>query len=297
MEPVWRRAQVEGKSRHPLADAFRIWPAGRSGLPAVDLYGDWGVVWMRDDAVQDLPQQIASELDLEGLVVKRAEGRGHSNRIESVIGRVPEVVEVREGRCRFGCRLTDPGPTGLYLDLEPTRLAFADRFDGGQVLNLFAYTGAFSAHAAAGGAERVTTVDASRKALRWARENFERSGLDPDRHRWFDDDALAHLRRAQTGSADWIVCDPPAFGRAGARQFKLRRDLPPLVDELVRVARRSLLLTTHDPGIAPGTLQVALHRAADRAGRPLAELEPVTLPDDFQGPEAHTLIGVWATFA
>src|SRR2546429_52057 len=80
--------------------------------------------------------------------------------------------------------------TGLFLDQRDTRLHVRACSKGVEVLNLFAYTCAFSVHAALGGARRVTSVDSSRAALSRGRENMSASGLDPDAHRWFDDDAI-----------------------------------------------------------------------------------------------------------
>ncbi|MGN0207341.1 MAG: SAM-dependent methyltransferase, partial [Muribaculaceae bacterium] len=44
-------------------------------------------------------------------------------------------------------------------------------------LNLFAYTGAATVYAAAGGARETTTVDLSQTYLEWAQRNMERNGF------------------------------------------------------------------------------------------------------------------------
>ena len=56
------------------------------------------------------------------------------------------------------------------------------------LLNLFGYTGLASLVAAEAGAE-VTHVDASKKAIAWARENQALSKLDDKPIRWILDDA------------------------------------------------------------------------------------------------------------
>ena len=82
------------------------------------------------------------------------------------------------------------------------------------VLNLFGYTGLATLAAARAGA-RVTHVDASKKAVAWARENQALSGLSDRPIRWIVDDALAYVRREVRRGIryDGIVMDPPAFGR------------------------------------------------------------------------------------
>jgi 23S rRNA (cytosine1962-C5)-methyltransferase len=83
-----------------------------------------------------------------------------------------------------------------------------------QVLNLFGYTGLASLSAAQAGA-RVTHVDASKKALQWARQNQEMSGLSDRPIRWLLDDAMKFVQReARRGAQyDGIILDPPKFGR------------------------------------------------------------------------------------
>lgn len=82
------------------------------------------------------------------------------------------------------------------------------------VLNLFGYTGLATLAAASAGA-RVTHVDASKKAVRWAKDNQELSGLVDRPVRWIVEDALKYLRREQRRGVryDGIIMDPPAFGR------------------------------------------------------------------------------------
>jgi len=83
-----------------------------------------------------------------------------------------------------------------------------------KVLNLFGYSGIASLAAASAGAQ-VTHVDASPKAVRWARENQELSGLANAPIRWIVDDALKFVRREiKRGKRyDGLILDPPKFGR------------------------------------------------------------------------------------
>lgn len=83
-----------------------------------------------------------------------------------------------------------------------------------QVLNLFGYTGLASLAAAQAGA-RVTHVDASKKALQWARQNQALSELTDRPIRWLLDDAMKFVQReARRGNQyDGLILDPPKFGR------------------------------------------------------------------------------------
>jgi 23S rRNA (cytosine1962-C5)-methyltransferase len=99
-----------------------------------------------------------------------------------------------------------------------------------RVLNLFGYTGVASLVMAAAGAA-VTHVDASKKAVAWARENAELSGLSERPIRWITEDARKYVaREARRGSRyEGIILDPPKYGRGpGGEVWRLFEDLPEL---------------------------------------------------------------------
>ncbi|MER9141972.1 class I SAM-dependent rRNA methyltransferase [Mesorhizobium sp. M0871] len=101
-----------------------------------------------------------------------------------------------------------------------------------KVLNLFGYTGLASLVAARAGAE-VTHVDASKKAVGWARENQEMAGLGSKPIRWIVDDAVKFAEREERRGSryDIILFDPPAYGRGPKGEvWQLFEDLPGLTD-------------------------------------------------------------------
>ncbi|WP_157014205.1 class I SAM-dependent rRNA methyltransferase [Mesorhizobium xinjiangense] len=101
-----------------------------------------------------------------------------------------------------------------------------------KVLNLFGYTGLASLVAARAGAE-VTHVDASKKAIGWARENQEMAGLSDKPVRWICEDAMKFVEReARRGNAyDIILLDPPAYGRGPKGEvWQLFDSLPAMVE-------------------------------------------------------------------
>jgi 23S rRNA (cytosine1962-C5)-methyltransferase len=101
-----------------------------------------------------------------------------------------------------------------------------------KVLNLFGYTGLASLVAARAGAE-VTHVDASKKAIGWARENQDLARLSDKPIRWIVEDAMKFTEReARRGNAyDVILFDPPAYGRGPKGEvWQLFEDLPRLTE-------------------------------------------------------------------
>lgn len=156
-----------------------------------------------------------------------------------------------------------------------------------RVLNLFGYTGAASLVAARVGAE-VVHVDASKKAVAWARENAQASGLANAPIRWICEDARSfvarEVRRGRTYHA--ILLDPPKFGRGpDGEVWELFDHLPKLLADCARLlapANAHLVLTAYAirasalalDGLMrealahrPGTMisgELALAEAADR---------------------------------
>ncbi len=119
-----------------------------------------------------------------------------------------------------------------------------------KVLNLFGYTGVASLVAASAGAE-VTHVDASKKAIGWARENQTLARMDRLPIRWICEDAMKFiLREERRGSRyDIILTDPPKFGRGpNGEVWHLFDHLPMMLDicrEILSPKALGLVLTAY----------------------------------------------------
>ena len=83
-----------------------------------------------------------------------------------------------------------------------------------RILNLFAYSGLASLHAAAAGG-KVTHVDASKKAIAQAFENRDICGFQDAHIRFITDDASEFVAREirRQRVYDGIIMDPPKYGR------------------------------------------------------------------------------------
>jgi 23S rRNA (cytosine1962-C5)-methyltransferase len=119
-----------------------------------------------------------------------------------------------------------------------------------KVLNLFGYTGVASLVAAAAGAE-VTHVDASKKAINWAKENQHLAGLDDAPIRWICEDAMKFIQREERrgNTYDIILTDPPRFGRGTHGEiWQLFDHLPLMLDicrEILSKDALGLVLTAY----------------------------------------------------
>lgn len=142
--------------------------------------------------------------------------------------------EVREGPCRLLVNFTDYLDTGLFLDHRPVRAYIREHARGKHFLNLFAYTGTATVHAAAGGAGGTTTVDMSQTYLDWARRNMALNGHTDDvRHRFVQADCTVWLEEQTTQAQryDLIFLDPPTFSNSKRMSgtFDVQRDHAELI--------------------------------------------------------------------
>jgi 23S rRNA (cytosine1962-C5)-methyltransferase len=157
------------------------------------------------------------------------------------------------------CRLQGLWHVGLFPEQMPHWQWMVDRIEEmraadpatrPRVLNLFGYTGAASLIAAKAGAE-VTHVDASKKAVAWARENQATSRLGDAPIRWIVDDAVKftarEVRRGRTYNV--ILIDPPKFGRGPAGEtWDLFSGLKPLLEDCTKLIDQqhgALVLTVY----------------------------------------------------
>jgi 23S rRNA (cytosine1962-C5)-methyltransferase len=132
-----------------------------------------------------------------------------------------------QGELLFHADLFEGQKTGFFLDQSANIELAARRLrahgDGKtvRILDLCTYVGQWGSQLSAalraeGRKAEVVAVDASEKALELARANIEAAGGACET---LKGDVLRDLERLETGSFDWVVCDPPAL-------IKGRKDIP-----------------------------------------------------------------------
>ena len=152
---------------------------------------------------------------------------------------LPSQWQVGYDGLRFLARPTPFRHLGFFPEQAPHWNWCASLIDGfiawhgraPRILNLFAYSGVASLHAARAGAE-VAHVDASRKAIAQAFENRDEAGLEAAPIRFITEDAgrfvEREIRRGRT--YDGILLDPPKYGRGPkGERWQIEADLMPLL--------------------------------------------------------------------
>jgi 23S rRNA (cytosine1962-C5)-methyltransferase len=298
-----RRVELVARLADEGTDCWRLFHGVAEGRPGltIDRYGPLVLVQtfrapLADGELERIETALrgASEVPLRLAWNHRgpAEHPGRPDEIEVVARErgVPFLVRARH-------RGQDPW---LFLDLRAARRRLAALAPGKSVLNLFAYTCGAGTVAAAAGASEVWNVDVSASALAVGRRNAENAGVSPDRVRFVQEDCLPILWQLAgapvkgRGSArpyvrverrpfDVVFLDPPAWSRGPFGAVDVARDYAGLFKPAVRALAPGgrVIATNHAAEVALADWTRGLERCAEKAGRPLVELETFGPDADF----------------
>jgi 23S rRNA (cytosine1962-C5)-methyltransferase len=156
--------------------------------------------------------------------------------------------------------------------------------DGKRFLNIFAYTGAFTVYAAAGGAAATTTIDHSTTYIDWARENLELNNFRGAEHRLVRSDIWEFLDGLSAADLwDLAVVDPPTFSnRKGTEEpWDVERDHGVVLKRLAdHIAPEGVVY------FSSNFRRFHLDEAA-LAAFTIREITRQTIPEDFRNERIH----------
>lgn len=194
---------------------------------------------------------------------------------------------VEEGGCKFWVNFEDYLDTGLFLDHRPIRSMIQQQARGKRFLNLFAYTGSATVHAAVGGAVSSVTVDMSNTYLDWAKRNFDLNGIRGDHKlvrancvQWLAEQAALK----QKPQFDLIFLDPPTFSNS-----KKMDEAFDVQNDHVQLLKNAAALLA--PG---GVLYFSTNFRRFKMDKEalqdlnIEDISPTTIPEDFaRDPKIH----------
>lgn len=290
--------KVEKWAKQQGIDAYRLYDAD---LPeynlAVDRYGDHIVVQEyaapknidEQKARQRLLDAVSATLYVTGvetnkLALKVRQKQKGTNQYEKLANK-GDYFFVNEYGAKLWVNLTDYLDTGLFLDHRLTRKMVGEMAKGKTFLNLFAYTGSATIHAALNGAKSTTTVDMSNTYLNWAEQNLELNELNGRNHRLIQEDCLQWLVNCRE-RFELIFVDPPTFSNSKRMEntWDVQRDHIELMKQLKRIltANGTIIFSNNKRGFKmdfDGLAELGL----------IAEnISHKTLPLDFErNPQIH----------
>ena len=284
--------KIEKWAKQQGLDAYRLYDAD---LPeynlAVDRYGDHIVVQEyaapknidENKARQRLLDAVNAILQVTGietnkLILKVRQKQKGTNQYEKLANK-GEYFYVNEYGAKLWVNLTDYLDTGLFLDHRLTRKMLGEMSQGKDFLNLFAYTGSATVHAALGKAKSTTTVDMSNTYLNWAEQNLLLNDIEGKQHKLIQADCLQWLEKCDR-QFDLIFVDPPTFSNSKRMEdsWDVQRDHIKLMKNLKRILRPNgtIVFSNNKRGFKMDFAKL------EELGLSAVEISHKTLPLDFE---------------
>jgi 23S rRNA (cytosine1962-C5)-methyltransferase len=282
-----------GLTNRPDNDVFRLIHGEGDCLPGliVDVYGNTAVVQAHSPgmhiarnelavALKDLPDGLIQNIyyKSEGTLPFKADLDAEDGYLYSSAA-VPEFIV--ENGLKFKVDWMKGQKTGFFVDQRDNR-SLLEKYAGSRnILNLFCYTGGFSAYAMRGKANLIHSVDSSSKAIDLTKENIALNFPDSNRHQAFTDDAFRYLEKTDI-PYDLIVLDPPAF----AKHRKVLKNALQGYKRLnalafKKIQPRGIIFTfSCSQTITKDEFRLAVFSAAAQAGRNVKILQQLTQQSD-----------------
>lgn len=291
--------------RRPLTDVgdttgYRCINGENDGFPGLvlDRYASTYVLKVYTAAwiphLADLVPVIDDRLHPDALVLRHARNLSNADlhgleEGDALLGTAPdEPVLFEEAGLLFEADVVRGQKTGHFLDQRENRILLGSQCAGARVLDVFAATGGFSVHAAAGGAQQVVSVDLSAPTLAVATRNLAHNRARPAvancRHEAITGDADEVMERLlRKGERfDVVVVDPPSFTPRNTSVDRALTVYARLTERAVRLVRPGglYLQASCSSRVAVDDFHRTVGHAAARAGRPLVERRRTTHPID-----------------
>jgi 23S rRNA (cytosine1962-C5)-methyltransferase len=214
---------IREKLLREVTNAYRIVNGEGDFLPGliVDRYNEF-LVCQFFTAGMDffkplIIDSLSSLLTVKG-VFEKSEGRVRDEEgIEPSVGVLagelpPETISIEENGFKFVVDVRRGQKTGFFLDQRDNRAFLTTISREKKILNCFAYSGAFSVYALAGGAKEIVSLDSSRPALELAEQNLALNGFEIGGSELLKGDAFTYLKECDT-AFEMIILDPPSLAR------------------------------------------------------------------------------------
>jgi 23S rRNA (cytosine1962-C5)-methyltransferase len=297
---LFQAKQLRQHAQLNETDAFRWLNGEGDGLPGVtvDCYANYLMLQLYTSAWDTYLEPMTTALQkvfqprgiyrkLRPQETRALEAKKSTKEYSRLISGNPAPVPlpVKENGLNYLVDLREGLNTGLFPDQRRNRQELMARVAGKRVLNLFAFTGAFSVAAAAAGAKKVTSVDVSAKYLEIARENFSINRINPKRHEFIASDVFADLARMQTQQRrfDVILFDPPSFSTTSKSRFSTHGGTSKLVSATLPLLESGGLLisSSNHQKVAMDDYMKELRRGALQSGNELKTIFTSGQPEDF----------------
>lgn len=169
-----------------------------------------------------------------------------------LLGESIDHTVVIEHGLSYNIELGKAQNSGLFLDMANGRSWVYHNAMNKNILNLFAYTCAFSVAGIAGGASKVVNIDLSKSSLSKGRENHQLNKLSKKEGKQIIFEGVdifkSNSRIKKYGKYDLMICDPPSFQKGSVN---IERDYAKIIRKIPQWMNPSakLLLCLNSPDL------------------------------------------------
>jgi 23S rRNA (cytosine1962-C5)-methyltransferase len=200
---------------------------------------------------------------------------------------------VNENGLKYHIEFGKAQNTGLFLDMRNGRQWVKAQAKDANVLNLFAYTCAFSVAALAGGANKVVNVDLSKASLTKGRENHRLNQQDTKKVVFEGVDIFkSYGKLKKHGPYDLLIADPPSFQKGSV---DIERDYAKIIRRIPQLVKNQgqVMLCLNSPDLDENFLLAEVKRECP-ACRFVEKLEtPIVFKEAYQGKGLKVLIFIY----
>lgn len=290
-------------------NTFRLVHGEGDNMPAliVDVYGKTAVVQAHSAGMHHARHEMAKAIQdvtdgmIEAVYYKSGTTLPFAEELNAsdgfLVGKSNDNVALEYG-LKFHIDWLNGQKTGFFVDQRENRRLVGQYARNRRVLNMFCYTGGFSAYALRGGADTVHSVDSSAKAIDLTRENIALNFPDCKNHYAYAEDAFKFLQNMQSGTYDFIILDPPAFAKhLDAVRSALRGYQKLNAKAFEKIAPGGIMFTfSCSQAINKEQFRLAVFSAAAQTGRKVRILhqlhQPADHPVNIYHPEGEYLKGL-----
>ncbi len=222
--------------------------------------------------LQEITQALLQRfqaLGFSSILFQFRSGKNIDNKV--LYGEIPKDFTARYKALRFKLGF-DKQNLGYFLDINPARRWLENRAPGARILNLFAYTCAFSVIASDVGAASVVNIDLSAKSLMVGRDNYLLNHLPLKNVHFLPHDIFSSWGKLKRfGPYDIVIIDPPSRQKGSFVEYK----------DYSRVWQRMPVLVA-DGGLVLSCLNSPLVPRAEFKCRAQQSLQGFSLVDELE---------------
>lgn len=293
LEKAFELRKMMGLVDNQHTNCYRLVHSEGDNLPGliIDIYGKTAVVQAQTEGMALNIKSISDALlNIDGLDINSV----YNKSSEAMQRMGKDAVDdgylfgeksddyVLENDSKFLIDWEEGQKTGFFLDQRNNRDLVRKLAKGKNVLNTFCYTGGFSVTALRGGANKVVSVDCSKKAITACEKNIALNGFDVVENPSVTEDAKLFLQNMNQGEFDLIILDPPAFAKNHKSLHRGLQGYKFINTEAIKKIKEGGLLFTFScsQAVDKAKFQSAVMSAAIEAGRKAQIIFQLDQPED-----------------